>query len=186
MNSRSVSAYGVVRIGRQPDYYCGTSSPDAARGRGRCGRESSRSSYPSAFRVDYQPTRGYIRHTARIGSLLRTTRTREGKSTRRIAAAAFRLRDANGLAYAPTADIRRRRSEFGRPASNRALPMCSAGADLRRTPTRIRLKSNEAIPRREFAPRDPCLRNQLCRCLPRWRALEPGTTRGGPDRAGAE
>jgi hypothetical protein len=34
------------------------------------------------------------------------------------------------------------------------------------------LKSNGAIPRREFVPRDPWRRNQRWRRLPRWQALE--------------
>jgi hypothetical protein len=62
---------------------------------------------------------------------------------------------------------------FGRP------PTC-VYADMNR------LKSNEATLRREFVLRDQHRTNQLCRCLPRWRASELGTTRGGRDRARAE
>lgn len=55
-----------------------------------------------------------ICHTARSAVLVRTTRTRRRESTRGIAATAFRLRTASGLAYAPTAGIRRRRSQLPR------------------------------------------------------------------------
>ena len=34
------------------------------------------------------------------------------------------------------------------------------------------LKRSGAIPRREFGLRDPWLVNQLCRCMPRWLAIE--------------
>jgi hypothetical protein len=46
-----------------------------------------------------------------------------------------------------------------------------------------RLKSNEAILRREFVPRDPCRTNQRRRRLPRWHALGLGTTRVYEPRA---
>jgi hypothetical protein len=42
-----------------------------------------------------------------------------------------------------------------------------------------RLKSNDAMRRREFVPRDPCRANQPWRCVPRWQALGLGTTRVG-------
>jgi hypothetical protein len=74
---------------------------------------------------------------------------------RGIAAPAFRLRHVSGLAYAPTTATSRRLSNsrlhpaamsvagvFDRP------PTC-AYADMNR------LKSNGAILRREFVPRDP-------------------------------
>jgi hypothetical protein len=35
-----------------------------------------------------------------------------------------------------------------------------------------RLKSRGAIPRREFAPRDPYCANQRWRCRPRWQASD--------------
>ena len=42
-----------------------------------------------------------------------------------------------------------------------------------------RLKWSGAIQRREFVTRDPWRSNELQRCMPRWQAIESGTTRGG-------
>ena len=46
-------------------------------------------------------------------------------------------------------------------------------------------KSAGAIPRREFALRDPWRANERCWCMPRWQAFDVGTTRGGSDRVRA-
>jgi hypothetical protein len=100
-----------------------------------------------------------ICHTARSAALIRHNQNATTEVDARIAATAFRLRTASGLAYAPTAGISRRLSALPSPR-----PLSVADV-FGRPPTCVyadmnRLKSNEAIRRREFVPRDPCRTNQ--------------------------
>ena len=46
-------------------------------------------------------------------------------------------------------------------------------------------KSSGAIHRRDFVPRDPWRSSQPRRCMPRWRFMESGTSRGGCGRTRA-
>ena len=174
----------MAGCGRQSMSRCDRRRLIPVRGRGRCGRERRRS-YPDEGPRRLSAGLDHIRHTARSAALIRTTRTRRRKSTRGIAAAAFRLRSAAAWRTRPqpaSADDSQRCGGTAASGTNNERRCCARPAA---DPRVRRCESNGAILRREFVPRDPCRTNQLRRCLPRWQTSELRTTRGGCDRARA-
>ena len=136
------------------------------RGRGRCGRESGRRSYPAgpASTISSFETTSITRHKTPV--IIPPTRTRCRKSTRRIAPAAFRLRSDLGLAHASAVRHAWQSRSFTRCAGRTAgrgdwsatygggdVP---ASADLRSTPPHGAAETRlERVFRVDFGPRAP-------------------------------
>ena len=149
-----------------------------------CGRESRRSSCPDDLRVDYRLTRTTsITRQEAPGKLAQRERedgSRRGESLRRLSGcavrAAWRTRPQPASGDNVRIAVTRRRSAALSVAAVFGWPPTRAYADMNR------LKSNDAIPRREFVPRDPCRRISFggaCRAGRRWdRVLLAAVSKG--------
>ena len=133
------------------------------RGRGRCGRESRRSSYAAVpastiCQLQLHPSHGKKRRTSSHNQNAKTEVDAKNRCGRFPAAQCERpgVR-AHGLVSGD--DVRSAVSWPRHGSMSIAVvvgwPPTCAYADM------IRLKSNDAIPRREFVPRDPRRTNQL-------------------------